>query len=231
MFKSATLKPSFLTRINPLLKIIVTIATISIAFALRDLTAASLLVGVLLLLSAIAIQIRLKTIVFATLILILFTAFASWALGDVRAAVINSLRLIAILLPTPLLSATTPPADLVKALQTVRLPAFLVLGVMLTWRFLPIIHQEVIRIIEANQLRGVDLSRQPRLWFGSLFVPLIFRIVTYADDVTVGLETRGYDPNLPRTQATPLKWRIQDTSFAISAMFILSFVTWLQWKS
>jgi energy-coupling factor transport system permease protein len=229
MSKSVTQKSSFLVRVNPLLKILVAFATMSVAFALRDINAASLLVGVLLILLLMSVRIRVKTLLSTSLGLVAFTAFASWALGDFGAALLNSLRLVAILLPTPLLSATTSPTDLVKALQAVRLPAFLVLGVMLTWRFLPIIHREAQRIIEANQLRGVDLSRQPRLWFGSLFVPLIFRIVTYADDVTVGLETRGYDPNLPRSQAISLKWKVADTGFAVGAILLLGVVGWLQW--
>ncbi|MCG6135710.1 MAG: energy-coupling factor transporter transmembrane protein EcfT [Nostoc sp. LLA-1] len=229
--KSVVYREGFLTKINPLLKITFTMITVSIAFALRDLLAASVLVGVLLLLLLLSVRIKIKILLLAILGLILFTALATWTLGDFLAAMINSLRLLAILLPTPLLSATTLPADLVKALQAIRLPAFLVLGIMLTWRFLPIIYQEAQRIIEANQLRGVDLSRQPQLWFNSLFVPLIFRIVTYADDVTVGLETRGYDPNSHRTLAKPLQWRLGDTLFTVGGVLLLVIVGWLQWQS
>lgn len=227
--KSVVHRESFLVRINPLLKIAFTAIAVSIGFALRDLLAASLLVGFLLIFLLLSVRINFKTLVLAILGLMLFTTLAAWTLGDFRAAIINSLRLLAIILPTPLLSATTLPADLIKALQAIRLPAFLVLGIMLTWRFLPIIYQEAQRIIEANQLRGVDLPRQPQRWFNNLFIPLIFRIVTYADDVTIGLETRGYNPYSLRTQAQPLRWRPEDTIFTVVATLLLIIVGWVQW--
>ncbi|MBD0347193.1 MAG: energy-coupling factor transporter transmembrane protein EcfT, partial [Coleofasciculus sp. Co-bin14] len=132
-------------------------------------------------------------------------------------------------IPAPLLASTTSPSDLVRALQAARLPNFLVLSLMLIWRFLPIIQQEAQRIIEANQLRGVDLSRQPTQWFAGLFMPLIFRIVTYADEVTVGLETRGYDPAAPRSVSQPLTWQVRDTLFAASSAGILLVVGYLEW--
>jgi energy-coupling factor transport system permease protein len=92
---------------------------------------------------------------------------------------------------------------------------------MLTWRFLPLMQREATRIIEANQLRGIDLSRQPRYFVSGLFIPLIFRIVSYADEVTIGLETRGYDPDSPRSMSQPLTWSFSDTIFTITSLGLL----------
>ena len=225
---SELLQRSFLARVNPLLKIVVCIVVVSIAFSLRNLPAVGLLAGVLLVLLFMSIRLKLKTLLIAAIALLLFTAFATWVLGNLQSAILNSLRLLAILLPTPLLAATTPPGDLVRALQAAKLPSFLVLSLMLTWRFLPILQQEAQRILEANQLRGVNLSRQPQQWFPGLFVPLIFRIVSYADEVTVGLETRGYDPDAPRSMSQPLTWKTRDTSFALSSAFVLAIVCYLE---
>ncbi|MCY7392589.1 MAG: energy-coupling factor transporter transmembrane protein EcfT, partial [Leptolyngbyaceae cyanobacterium CAN_BIN12] len=162
-----------------------------------------------------------------TIALLLFVAIGTLLLNNVQAALLYGLRLVAILLPTPLLAITTPPADLVRALQAAKLPSFLILSLMLTWRFLPIIQQEAQRILEANQLRGVDISRQPQHWFAGLFVPLIFRIVSYADDVTIGLETRGYDPDSTRSMSQPLVWRIRDTLFVFGSVLVLVWVGYL----
>jgi len=123
---------------------------------------------------------------------------------------------------------TTSPTDLVRALQAIKLPSFLVLSLMLVWRFLPVIQQESQRILEANQLRGVELSRQPHRWFSGLFVPLVFRIVSYADEVTIGLETRGYDPSLPRTISKPLTWQSRDTVFTTASWLIFGIVAHLE---
>lgn len=217
-----------LNQINPLLKIVFCIAVISFALALHDIRAIGVLVGVLLLLLLICVRIDLKIFGSVAIALIGFIAVSTW-LRDLHTSLFSALRLIAILLPTPLLAGTTPPADLVRALQAARLPNFLVLSLMLIWRFLPIIQQEAQRIVEANQLRGVNISRQPTQWFSGLFMPLIFRIVAYADDVTVGLETRGYDPTAVRSNSQPLKWHLKDTIFTISALVLLAVVGWIEW--
>jgi len=218
----------WLGRVNPLLKIGLSIVTVSIAFALQDLAAAGLLVGVLLVL-LLSVGMSWRVWLGGAIALILFTAL-TWLLRDWPSAVLNTLRLLAILLPGPIFSLTTSPADLTRALQAVKLPSFLVLSLMLVWRFLPVVQQEAQRIIEANQLRGVDLSRRPGQWFSGLFVPLIFRIVSYADEVTIGLETRSYDPNARRTLGQPLRWRGLDTGVALSSIAVFWAVGYLQWS-
>jgi len=202
------------------------------AFSVKNVWAMGVLAAVLVVLLMLCItrqnirQIG-QGMIAGTIALLLFVAIGTLLLNNVQAALLYGLRLVAILLPTPLLALTTPPADLVRALQAAKLPSFLILSLMLTWRFLPIIQQESQRILEANQLRGVDISRQPQHWFAGLFVPLIFRIVSYADDVTIGLETRGYDPNATRSMSQPLVWQLRDTLFVIGSVLVVVLVGYL----
>lgn len=222
------LQRGWLWRVNPLLKIVLSIVAVSIAFALQNLAAAGLLVGVLLILLAM-VKMSWRIWLGGAISLLLFTAL-TWLLRDWPSAILNTLRLLAILLPGPIFSLTTSPAELTRALQTVKLPSFLILSLTLVWRFLPVVQQEAQRIIEANQLRGIDLSRRPGQWFPGLFVPLIFRIVSYADEVTVGLETRSYDPSARRSLGQPLRWRRLDTTVVIVAATIVGAVGYLQWN-
>ena len=221
-------KGGWLWRVNPLLKIALSIVAVGVAFALQDLAAAGLLVGVLLVL-LLTVRMSWRIWLAGAIALFLFTAL-TWLLRDWPSALLNSLRLLAILLPGPIFSLTTSPAELTRALQTVKLPAFLVLSLTLVWRFLPVVQQEAQRIMEANQLRGVDLSRRPGQWFPGLFVPLIFRIVSYADEVTIGLETRSYDPSARRSMGQPLRWQSLDTAVAIAAIAVFGAVGYLQWN-
>jgi energy-coupling factor transport system permease protein len=220
---------SVLDSVNPLAKIVVSVVMVGVAFSLRNLVAAGLLSASLMLLFFIAVPPAkrlhyFRSFMVGAIALLLFTGIAALLLQNLNFALLNSLRLVAILLPTPLLAITTPPADLTRALQAAKLPTFLVLGLMLTWRFLPLMQQESQRIMEANQLRGVDLRRQPSQWFPGLFVPLIFRMVSYADEVSIGLETRGYDPDAPRSMSQPIVWRTTDTLFVISSGLLLAVV-------
>jgi energy-coupling factor transport system permease protein len=222
----------FLTKVNPLAKIIVSLVVTGVAFSLKDVWAMGVLVAVLLVLLLLCMtrdnirQIG-QGVIGGAIAVVIFVAIGTLLLNNPQAALLYGLRLVAILLPTPLLAITTPPADLVRALQAAKLPSFLILSLMLTWRFLPVIQQEAQRILEANQLRGVDLSRQPQHWFAGLFVPLIFRIVSYADEVTIGLETRGYDPNAIRSMSQPLVWQLRDTVFVIGSIVLVVTVSYL----
>ncbi|MEM1251520.1 MAG: energy-coupling factor transporter transmembrane component T [Cyanobacteria bacterium P01_H01_bin.21] len=221
-------KRGWLWRVNPLLKVVLSIVAVSIAFTLQNLAAAGLLVGVLLILLAM-VKTSWRIWLGGAISLLLFTAL-TWLLRDWPSAILNTLRLLAILLPGPIFSLTTSPAELTRALQAVKLPSFLILSLTLVWRFLPVVQQEAQRLIEANQLRGIDLRRRPGQWFPGLFLPLIFRIVSYADEVTVGLETRSYDPSARRSLGQPLRWRRLDTAVAIAAATIVGTVGYLQWS-
>lgn len=217
-----------LDQINPLLKIGLCLLMINFALLLRDLWAIGVLAGTLLGLLLVTTRISIRMLGYGAIAFIVFVAISA-GLREIQVAWLGALRLMAILIPAPLLANTTPPADLVRALQVARLPNFLTLSLMLIWRFLPMIQQEARRILEANQLRGVDLSRRLDQWFPGLFVPLIFRIVAYADEVTIGLETRGYDPDAPRSLSRPLTWKAQDTHFTLGCAFLLAVVACLEW--
>ncbi|HEY9695976.1 MAG TPA: energy-coupling factor transporter transmembrane component T [Trichocoleus sp.] len=219
-----------LSQINPLLKLMVCLSVTIVALLLHQLAAIALLVGSLLLLALFSVRLSFKVWAYGAIAMMSGVVLLV-ILRDVDIALLSVLRLMAIALPAPLLASTTAPSDLVRALQAVRLPGFLVLSVMLIWRFLPLMQQEVQRIVDANQLRGVNLARQPRQWFPGLFLPLIFRMVAYADDVTIGLETRGYDPTAPRSNSRPLKWQFSDTLFTIGAVVLLSGIGYLEWNA
>ena len=224
------LHTSWLTPINPFLKIGLSLVLVLLALALKQTAAMVVLVGGLLLLLT---QLRIRPLVFlyGLFTLALFVLASAWLMGDWPSAIFSGLRLLAILLPAPVLALTTPPADLIRALQATRLPSFLTLSLMLLWRFFPLMHQELERIWEANLLRGIDLRHRPGQWFSGLIVPLVFQMVVYADDVTIGLQTRGYDPNQPRSSSKPVRWRWFDSLFCSIALLWLGIVVYLEWFS
>ena len=218
-----------INRVNPFLKIGLSLILLGFALFVEQGLALLLLVGGLLLLLT-QIRVPLWVWIYGLLTLTIFTATSAWLLGNWAEAALSTLRLLAIVLPSPILTLTTPPADLIRALQTVRLPSFLTLGLMLIWRFFPLMQQELQRIWEANQLRGIALGRRPRQWFSGLMVPLVFQMVAYADEVTIGLQTRGYSPTEPRSNSKPMRWRWVDTVFCLVAWVWLGGIGYLEWR-
>lgn len=220
---------AFLARINPFLKMGLGLALVGLALALTQSSAMiCLVIGV----SLFFVQLKLRPLILLYILISLgiFAVSSAWLLGDSDKAIFSTLRLVALLLPVPGLALTTPPADLIRALQAIRLPSFLTLSVMLIWRFFPLMQQELKRIWEANLLRGVNLGRRPGQLFSGLFVPLIFQMVAYADDVTIGLQTRGYSPTEPRSNSKPIRWTFRDTLFCVISMLWLSCIGYLEWR-
>lgn len=222
-------KSSGLSQINPWLKIGLSCILISLALVLKQLEAMLALVGGVMLLLP-QIKVRPFVLIYALVSLGVFALSSALLLGDGPKAVFSTLRLLAILLPAPVLALTTPPAQLIRALQATKLPSFLTLSLMLIWRFFPLMQQELQRIWEANQLRGVDLRRRPGLWFSGLMVPLVFQMVAYADDVTIGLQTRGYSPTEPRSNSQPQHWRWSDSLFCGASLLWLTAIASLEWR-
>jgi biotin transport system permease protein len=67
-------------------------------------------------------------------------------------------------------------------------PAKLALMLALTIRFIPLLAEQVREVRMAQRARGVERS------IAALFVPLLVKIFTMADDLAAALEARGYDP-------------------------------------
>jgi energy-coupling factor transport system permease protein len=220
----------WLTPINPFLKIGLGIGLMGLALVLKQTAAmVALVAGLLLLLTQ--LRLRLVVVAYGLFSLGVFVLASAWLLGDWSGAIFSGLRLLAILLSVPVLALTTPPATLIRTLQTVHLPSFLTLSLMLLWRFFPLMQQELARIWEANLLRGVDLRRHPGQWFSGLMVPLVFQMVVYADEVTIGLQTRGYDPAASRSCSQPVRWRRADSLFAAIALLWSGVIVYLEWFS
>jgi energy-coupling factor transport system permease protein len=221
-------RQTLLTPVNPLLKMGLAFGLVLIALLLQELPAMVILVaGLLLLLTQLTM--RAIVVVYGALTLGIFALSIAWIVGSWLEAILNALRLLAILLPGPIFALTTPPTELLRSFQRLRLPSFLTLSLMLLWRFMPLMMQELERIWEANLLRGVDLRRHPTQWFSGLLVPLIFQMVTYADEVTVGLQTRGYDPEAPRSCCKPIRWQAIDSLFCGGVAVWLGIVSYWEW--
>ena len=97
----------------------------------------------------------------------------------------------------PLLSV--PPAQLTRALNQLRVPRMLTLGMLITIRFVPIVFGEVWQIRDAMRSRGIDTrwwslrAWAPKQVYRAFLVPLVMRVVSISDTLSLSVETRGFD--------------------------------------
>ncbi|MDK2819232.1 MAG: energy-coupling factor transporter transmembrane protein EcfT [Mycoplasmataceae bacterium] len=129
-----------------------------------------------------------------------------------------ALRIYSVLLAMTILTLTTKPVLLTKALEFyfmplkwIKIPVNIFVQIItIALRFIPTILDEAGRILKAQASRGVDFSN------GNLktkikativlIIPLFVSAFTKAEDLSNAMETRGYDPYAKRVSYR--KWHL-----------------------
>ena len=121
-----------------------------------------------------------------------------------------TLRIYSILLVMTILTLTTKPVLLTKALEfyfmplkLMKIPVNIFIQIItIALRFIPTLLDEASRILKAQASRGVDFSngnlRTKVKATIVLIVPLFVSAFAKADDLSNAMETRGYDPYAKR---------------------------------
>lgn len=123
------------------------------------------------------------------------------------------------------------PSDLARSLNQIHCPRTVSLGFLITVRFIPVLKNEIQRILEAVRVRG--LNPRWRRWRQTLrvvLVPLVVRLVNISDTLALSLETRGFSgANRASVYRRPrLCWR--DGLAVAGAVGLMGGVCWWWWR-
>lgn len=142
------------------------------------------------------------------------------------------LRLLLMLELTMVLTASTKPLDLTFALEWYMTPlkaihfpaAEIAMIISIALRFIPTLLEDTVRVMRAQESRGVDFSHGS-LWkrvrsLTSLIVPLFASSFMRSEDLAYAMEARGYDPKAKRSRYRKSKWRWSDS---LSLLFGIAF--------
>ena len=83
-----------------------------------------------------------------------------------------------------------PPVNLTRALNGLKCPRMLSLGILITLRFFPLLAIEIKNIREAMKTRGADSSITTL--YRSTILPFCLRLVNISDLLALSVETRGF---------------------------------------
>ena len=110
-----------------------------------------------------------------------------------------------------LLTSTTPAYNLLASLRWLRLPAILVSIVMLMYRYLFVLVDEVQRLMRARTARSAAIdsnSGGSLMWrakgTGGMAGSLFIRTLDRSDRIYLAMLARGYDGNIRLSRETPL---------------------------
>jgi len=114
------------------------------------------------------------------------------------------LKYITIIPPALLLIVTTHPSEFASSLNRIGVPYTAAYSVSLTLRYIPDIQRDFETIYQAQQARGLELSRKAS-WYNRLkrtvplLLPLIFSSLDRIDVISRAMELRGFGKNKKRT--------------------------------
>ncbi len=107
-----------------------------------------------------------------------------------------------------------PPSYLVRSLSALKLPRVLVLGMLITFSFVPLLRKEAAQVREAMKTRGAGSIFNPSIFYRALLIPLIVRIASISDTLALSVETRGFTlDNTPYTVYKPVSPGAKDIIF------------------
>jgi len=135
------------------------------------------------------------------------------------------LKYITIIPPAILLIVCTHPSEFAASLNRIGVPYTAAYAVNLTLRYIPDIQRDFETISQAQQARGLELSRKAS-WIkrlkrtAPLLLPLIFSSLDRIDVISRAMELRGFGKNKKRSwySAKPFS-RADIASLVISALF------------
>ena len=227
---------SFLHRLDPRCKILLTVAAMAVIFACSSFPALALL-GLLLPVIIRVSKVPARAVLSSArpvLVLIVFTACLHlfWTSGRVifqfgfiritlegcLLALRMSLRLLYLVLYAGLLTLTTSPSELSDGLESLMspfsrfgLPAHEIAMMMsIALRFIPTLFEETQRIIKSQKSRGADFDSgglyKRAKAYIPVLIPLFVMVFQRADTLAAAMEARCYRGGRGRVRMFPLAW-------------------------
>ena len=153
----------------------------------------------------------------------------------VTSAVLMAIRLTYLILGTSIMTLTTTPNQLTDGLEKglgclnrVHVPVHEVAMMMsIALRFIPILLEEMDRIMKAQQARGADFESgnliQRAKGLVPLLVPLFIAAIRRANDLAMAMEARCYHGGQGRTKMKPLHYEKRDRmAYLLMAVYMIA---------
>ena len=241
---------SFIHKLDPRIKIILTIVYIIMLFVNKGVFGFVLSIGLLIavyLIARIPFRMILKSlkpviplILFTSVLNIFFiggTVLWQWWIftiswEGVRLAVFMSIRILALIAGSSLLTYTTSPIALtdaierlLKPLKVIRFPVHeLAMMMTIALRFIPTLLEETEKIMSAQKARGADMESggliQRAKALIPILVPLFISAIRRAEELALAMECRCYHGGEGRTRMKQLHLSGRD-AVALSVMAVM----------
>ena len=158
-------------------------------------------------------------------------------------AVFMVIRLIFLIMGSSLMTLTTTPNNLTDGLEKglgflkyIKVPVHEIAMMMsIALRFIPILTEELEKIMKAQTARGIDFESGGLLKrvksMVPIIVPLFVAAIRRANDLAMAMESRCYHGGVGRTKLKPLKYEKRDKMAYIFLFAFLAVMIYLSFFS
>lgn len=113
------------------------------------------------------------------------------------------------------------------ALRKMKVPSILVAQLLLTYRYLLVLLEEVVAMKHAREARGFGLSSYPLKLWGAFIGQLLLRSIDRAERIHRAMLSRGFDGIIPEPGFISDGSRKKSLGFFIIASFFIAGLRWL----
>ena len=222
---AALQEEGFLHRLHPLSKLLLALFIFVYALAVNSPLFQTSLLAVILSFLIISRQlVILARALPPALIIGTIMFFISSSLGStINDSSVFALRILIMFTVFIFFAATTDPSTYLRSLQALKLPSSLCLALLIAFRFIPLLIDEMQKINLSFSLRKSAGRTRTRNYYRGIMVPFIFRLFTLADDLTLALYVRGYGCIDKPTIFRPVSWKVRDLLFLTTGViFVLT---------
>ena len=157
--------------------------------------------------------------------------------GGLRTAVYMAIRLVYLIIGSPLMTFTTTPNELTDGIEAVLHPLNkihvpvheIAMMMSIALRFIPILLEETDKIMKAQLARGADFESgnilQRAKSMVPILVPLFVSAFRRANDLAMAMEARCYRGGDGRTKMKPLRYKSRDyAAYIIVIAYVVAVV-------
>lgn len=143
-----------------------------------------------------------------------------------------TLKYLAVIPPALLFFTTTDPSEFASSLNKIGVSYRLAYSVSIALRYIPDIQRDYRIISQSQQARGVDMSRDEKLWkriknTTSIILPLIFSSLDRIETISNTMDLRGFGKEKKRTWYRNRVFEIRDYLAIIIVTLFFAVTLWL----
>ncbi|MDO4491988.1 MAG: energy-coupling factor transporter transmembrane component T [Lachnospiraceae bacterium] len=132
--------------------------------------------------------------------------------------------------------STTNPSEFAASLNRIGIKYSIAYSVALALRYIPDIQKEYHEISQAQQARGIEMSKKENLVHrlksaSAILIPLIMSSMDRIETISNAMELRGFGKNKKRTWYMGRKFRISDILAMVFSVAVFLFALYLNYRN